>query len=51
MEAKADMFISNSEGMMPLHKAAAEGHCTIVEKLIEHGLHLPPKDCVHQFCF
>jgi len=39
LEAAADMFVcSSSDGLMPIHKAAAEGHYRVVEKLIEHGI-------------
>lgn len=38
LAAKADMFISSSDGMMPIHRAAAEGHLDAMNVLIEHGL-------------
>lgn len=35
--AKADMFITGSDGMMPIHRAATEGHLDVIDLLIEHG--------------
>lgn len=40
IDAKADMFIASSDGMMPIHRAAAEGHMEVLEELISQGKYL-----------
>lgn len=37
LDAKADLNITSTEGMMPIHKASSEGHYEAVKKLIDKG--------------
>lgn len=37
LEARADLNITSTDGMMPIHKAASEGHLAAVDKLIAKG--------------